>query len=88
VSVTIESQPPGADVVDEHGERLGVTPVSLTLPPSSIARQLWLRKAGYAPAEHTIVPDRARTLRAVLNPTGHRAEARIVDRRATLDPFR
>jgi hypothetical protein len=89
VAVTIESTPPGAEV-GEGPATLGVTPLSVELTRSSVGRRLWLRKPGFAPAEHTIVPDRAQTLRAALSPLhhSHHRGSQASDDRATIDPFK
>jgi hypothetical protein len=99
VAVTIESTPPGADVVGERDVVLGVTPLSMTVPRSTEAMRLRLRKDGFAMAEHTIVPDRAQTLRAALQlldepePTAQRRShshhgEKASDDRLTIDPFK
>jgi serine/threonine-protein kinase len=89
VVVTIESTPSGAEV-GEGPATLGVTPLTVELTRSSVGRRLWLRKAGFAPAEHTVVPDRAQTLRAALNPVHrtHHQAPQAADERQTIDPFK
>jgi hypothetical protein len=52
--VLLQSTPAGADVLDEAGQRLGVTPHTLTLPAAG-SKRVRLQRAGYQPAEQVVV---------------------------------
>ncbi|MCG8425025.1 MAG: protein kinase [Proteobacteria bacterium] len=47
VSVIIRSEPSGANVIDEQGEVVGVTPLDLTMPVSRQARRFRLQLRGF-----------------------------------------
>ncbi|HKA91651.1 MAG TPA: serine/threonine-protein kinase [Haliangiales bacterium] len=82
ITLTIKSQPPGAEVIrDSTGERLGVTPLQLDVPPDTGVVTLRLRLDGYAPRRVDLRPDKEReaTVRLVRARGSRRAE--------TLDPF-
>ncbi|MEA2699412.1 MAG: eukaryotic-like serine/threonine-protein kinase [Myxococcales bacterium] len=49
-TIVLESDPTGADVLDPSGQRLGVTPYRMTVPPGG-DQQIRLQKAGYRPVE-------------------------------------
>jgi len=66
VTVHVESDPTGADVVDEaNGGALGVTPLVLTRPRGG-ALKLRLEKAGYNPNAHAVSLDDDATIELTL----------------------
>jgi serine/threonine protein kinase len=58
VSLRVESDPSGADVIGPDGAPLGRTPLTTNLPRSGNPVTLMVSKTGYAPSRHTITPDR------------------------------
>ncbi|HEY6475123.1 MAG TPA: serine/threonine-protein kinase [Polyangia bacterium] len=66
VTVHVESDPPGADVVDEaSGGKLGTTPLVLTRPKGG-ALKLRLEKDGYTPNGHALALDDDQTIELTL----------------------
>ncbi|MDX2020089.1 MAG: serine/threonine-protein kinase [Deltaproteobacteria bacterium] len=65
VEVRLETHPRGADVIDEQGRVLGVTPTLIKVKKGATAMQLVLRKKGFADTVQPFVPDR--DLSAVLS---------------------
>jgi hypothetical protein len=58
VSLRVESDPPGADVIGPQGSSLGHTPLTTNLPRSGDPITLTISKTGFAPSRHTFTPDR------------------------------
>ncbi len=58
VSLRVLSDPTGADVSEQAGRLVGQTPITFTLPRSSDPVVIRVSKAGFAPSQHSIVPDR------------------------------
>ncbi len=66
VTVHVESDPPGANVVDEaNGGKLGVTPLVLTRPKGG-ALKVRLEKDGYTPNAHALSLDDDQTIELTL----------------------
>ena len=69
VSVTIDSEPRGAAVwLDDDGKSRGVTPLSLVLPASRVARKLSLRRDGYRISSMSLLPNENRSISLALVP--------------------
>ena len=66
VKLTFHSRPAGAVIHDARGDGIGVTPGVIGVPPGETALSFVLRRDGYQDADVTVVPDRARTVRATL----------------------
>ena len=73
-TVEIDSTPPGAAVVRD-GKRLGVTPLSLDLPVSSVPIELRLEHAGYQPRTEQVVVKGNVVLQLPLEPIVHHQRA-------------
>jgi serine/threonine-protein kinase len=98
VTVQLQSIPGGAEVVDEHAARLGVTPTELVLPAGS-ARLVRFQKPGFRPLERRLELAADTTVAVRLDPeerpATHREHARAprsaggadVSAAATIDPF-
>ncbi len=83
VSVTVESDPSGAEIKDKSGRRLGITPAALSLDRGLEPVSLTLSKAGHFSRSHTLVPERDVSLVITLRPNDPRAKkADRVRRRA------
>jgi hypothetical protein len=54
--IRLQSSPPGADLFDASGNKLGVTPLDIDLPQEVRHRVRFVRE-GYRPAERTILVD-------------------------------
>jgi serine/threonine-protein kinase len=95
VTVRLQSDPSGAEVVDEQGNRLGATPYDLVVRAGSDHR-LRFEKPGYRPFEHRFRASLGTTIAVGLDPApaaavrGRRNEGPARPRRpfaGTLDPF-
>jgi len=98
VTVQLQTIPSGAEVVDEHAARLGVTPTELVLPAGS-ARLVRFQKSGFRPIERRLDAAADTTLAVRLDPeerpaprrdrsrTTTRSAAADVSAAATIDPF-
>jgi serine/threonine protein kinase len=73
IRVTFGSDPTGADIVGAGGQTLGVTPLSIELPPRDAAVQYLFRKPGFTPKMMSIIPNVSSPVFAVLEaqPPGH-----------------
>jgi eukaryotic-like serine/threonine-protein kinase len=58
VSVRVESDPPGAEVVGPDGAVLGTTPLTTNLPRGNETVTFTLSKPGFSPSRQSITPDR------------------------------
>jgi eukaryotic-like serine/threonine-protein kinase len=58
VSVRLDSEPSGAEVLGPGDAPLGVTPLTVALPRTETPVTLIVRKGGFQPATHAFVPDR------------------------------
>jgi serine/threonine-protein kinase len=67
VTVLLQSIPSGADVVDEHGEPIGVTPHDLMLPAGG-ERVVRFQKPGFKPVERRLVARADTTVAVRLEP--------------------
>jgi serine/threonine protein kinase len=96
VTVLLQSVPSGAEIVDEKGAPIGLTPHDLVMPAGG-ERQVRFQKPGFRPVERRF---RARTdsviaVRLEADPARSRSRtararsesARLDSRSATLDPF-
>lgn len=81
VSVTLQSVPSGAALVDEQGRPLGQTPLTLVVTPGA-ARRVEFRKPGHRPVERAFVATADLTI-AVELPTARSAAATVFPGRAT-----
>jgi eukaryotic-like serine/threonine-protein kinase len=90
VTVLLQSMPSGAEILDEHALRLGVTPFDLVLPAGG-ARQVRFQKAGFRPVDRRFDTLTDTTIAVRLDPTPrepHADRANRPDRfSATIDPF-
>ncbi|HVU51134.1 MAG TPA: serine/threonine-protein kinase [Polyangia bacterium] len=98
VTVQLQTIPSGAEVVDEHAARLGVTPTELVLPAGS-ARLLRFQKSGFRPIERRLDAAADTTVAVHLDPeqrpaprrdrgrAATRRSAADVSAAATIDPF-
>ncbi|HVV53407.1 MAG TPA: serine/threonine-protein kinase [Polyangia bacterium] len=67
-TLRFESDPPGADVVDDQGKDLGRTPLEVALPRGKTAKDYVLRLADHRQISLAVVPDADRTLHVLLDP--------------------
>jgi serine/threonine protein kinase len=58
VSLRVESDPAGAEVIGPEGALLGRTPLTTNVPRSASPLILTVSKTGFAPSRHTVTPDR------------------------------
>ncbi len=58
VSIRFETVPRGAEVLAPDGKRLGTTPTTFTLPRSTTAVSIVVRRKGFVESRHQIIPDR------------------------------
>jgi tRNA A-37 threonylcarbamoyl transferase component Bud32 len=72
VTVVLQSAPSGAEILDESGKRIGVTPYDLVVSPGG-AQNVGFRKAGYKPVERRFTPRTDTTISVHLDPEPHRA---------------
>jgi serine/threonine protein kinase len=99
VTVQLQSIPSGAEIVDERGARLGLTPCELVLPAGA-ARQVRFQKAGFRPVERRFDAAADTTVAVRLDPEIPAARRRADNRpaargaaqaelstSATIDPF-
>jgi hypothetical protein len=99
--VLLQSIPSGADVVDEHGDPLGVTPHDLVLPAGH-ERQVRFQKPGFKPVERRFVaradttvavrlepedPGKARPPQHPGNVKPHAGTGSLDSMAGTIDPF-
>jgi len=91
VLVTLESEPPGATVVElSSGRSLGTTPLSTQLTRSSVPSRLRLEHAGRRPTEVEVVPDAELEVHVALprapRPPG--AAEKVAPKQKHPDPFK
>jgi hypothetical protein len=68
VEVVVQSAPPGAEIFDESGRSLGVTPHRLSLPPGG-TKALRFERSGYLPMDELVRADaRGGSVEVVLEP--------------------
>jgi serine/threonine-protein kinase len=101
--VRVQSSPSAALLLDENGDRVGVTPYELSLPSGSVMK-LQFRRPGYRPVERVIraegddrvvavimEPDRASSSRAKAGEAGSKTRARkgkkLESSSRTINPF-
>jgi hypothetical protein len=69
VEVLVRSTPPGAEIFDESGRSLGVTPRTLSLPPGG-AKTVRLERPGYRTIDEEVRADApGGEVEVVLEPT-------------------
>ena len=90
VTVQLQSIPSGAEVVDDHAARLGVTPTELVLPAGG-ARLVRFQKPGFRPVERRLDAAADTTIAVRLDPevrrgAAPRARAPVAARAGRRDP--
>ncbi|HET6284295.1 MAG TPA: serine/threonine-protein kinase [Polyangia bacterium] len=98
VTVVLQSTPSGAEIVDQLGQRIGVTPFDLVVNQGN-EQQLGFRKAGFQPVQRRFTPRTDTTISVHLDPElqraargreakRHRSPRSPLDSMArTIDPF-
>jgi eukaryotic-like serine/threonine-protein kinase len=93
VTVLLQSMPSGAEILDEHALRLGVTPFDLVLPAGR-ARQVRFQKTGFRPVDRRFDTLTDTTIAVRLDPEGRERHAPVrasasarLNGTATIDPF-
>jgi serine/threonine protein kinase len=74
-TIVLESDPTGADVLDPSGQRLGVTPYRMTLPPGR-DQQVRLQKPGFRSVERRVGTKTDATIAVRLEPIAAEPAAR------------